>query len=364
MSQKIIDYTLDSLAPSNPDGSFPETVVGCNVVAGPGLTILGTYPQALDFAGSGRLKASIPLSNLNTKKFCARLVFKIDNPVISRQILIDSNGLPFSLYLLPGTGTSDFDVVSTVTTDFYGPGKASTQFFIDLHLGTWYELGLAYDTDTLAVYVNGIIYSVHAFPDGTISLGPTEELVCGTSSDGTSPFKGAMAALQLHDDIPIELETQLDERRSHPQWYLTYKQEDIKSILAFGEPSGEFYLDLPSESWIQEFPRGIVMYHDSNGQAFEMHGAILQAFWGLPNRIQIGYLISDEINGAQSGSRKSLFSRGGIYWSPNTGAFPVMGQILGDYEGMGEAAAIGLPVGPRSPLVAELDRSSRGRTCT
>lgn len=49
-----------------------------------------------------------------------------------------------------------------------------------------------------------------------------------------------MAALQLHDDIPIELEAQLDERRSHPQWHLTYKQEEIKPSLGFGEPSGEF----------------------------------------------------------------------------------------------------------------------------
>lgn len=75
-----------------------------------------------------------------------------------------------------------------------------------------------------------------------------------------------------------------------------------------------------------------------------MHGAIQQAYWALPNRAEIGYLISDEVSGAKTGSRKNLFSRGGIYWSQATGAIPVTGQIWVDYEGMGEAGAIGLPV--------------------
>jgi hypothetical protein len=344
MSQKIIDYTLDSLTPANPDASCPATVTGCTVVTGPGATALGAYPHALDFSAGGRLKAVLPLANLNVKKFCVRLVFQVANAVTARQTLTESNALPFSLYLMPGAGASNFFLVSAVTTGTYGTGKASTEFFVDLHLGTWYVADLVYDTDTLAVFVNGAIYSVHAFPDGTIAAGTADQLFAGTSSGGMDPFAGTMAALQLHDDIPLELEAQLDERRSHPQWFLTYKQEEIKFSLAFGEPSGEFYLDLPSASWIQQFAGGIIMYNDANGQAFEMHGAILQAYWALSVRAQIGYLISDEMNGAQGGSRKNLFSRGGIYSSPNSSAVPVIGQIWADYEGMGESAAIGLPV--------------------
>jgi hypothetical protein len=360
MSQKIIDYTLNKLAPANPDGSCQATVTGCTVVAGPGATTLGTYPKALRFRAKGQLKATLPIANLNTKKFCVRLVFKVDKAVTARQVLTESNALPFSLYLIPGTGTSDFHLVSAVTTSAYGLGKASTEFFIDLHLGTWYAADLVYDTDTLAVFVNNIIYSVHAFPDGTLASGTADQLFAGISSGGSDSFKGSMAALQLHADIPIDLEAPLDERRSHPQWYLTYKQEEIKFSLAFGEPSGEFYLDLPSASWIQEFPGGIIMYSDGNGQAFEMHGAILQAYWALPIRAQIGYLISDEMNGAQGGSRKSLFSRGGIYWSPNTGAVPVLGQIWVDYEGMGESAAIGLPVAAATAIGGGIQQLFQG----
>src|SRR6185503_17816549 len=41
---------------------------------------------------------------------------------------------------------------------------------------------------------------------------------------------------------------------------------------------------------------------------------------------------------------KRLFNRGGIYWSYVTGAIPVVGQIWVDYESMGEAGALGLPL--------------------
>ncbi len=343
---KVVDYTLDSLTPANPDASCPATVTGCTVVAGPGATTLGAYPHALDFGVGGRLSTTLPLESLNARRCCARLVFTAEKPVTARETLVQSDALPFGLSLVPGAGGSDFQLVSEVTTGAYGSGRASTEFFIDLHLGTWYTADLVYDTDTLAVFIDDVIYSVHAFPDGTLAAGTGNQLFAGTSGNGADPFGGAMAALQLHDDIPIELEAQLDERRSHPQWYLTYKQEEIKVSLAFGEPSGEFYLDLPSASWIQEFPGGVVMYHDGNGQAHELHGAILQAYWALAGRAQIGFLISDEIGGAQAGSQKSLFSRGGIYWSIKSQAVAVMGQIWVDYEGMGEAGAIGLPVRP------------------
>ncbi len=99
MSQKIIEYTLDTLTPQNPDASCPAAVTGCALVPGPGPTTLGTYPQALDFGGSGQLISTLPIPKLNTTKFCIRIVFKIDNTVTARQTLTESNALPFSIYL-------------------------------------------------------------------------------------------------------------------------------------------------------------------------------------------------------------------------------------------------------------------------
>jgi hypothetical protein len=287
---------------------------------------------------------TLPVASLNARKFCLRVIFRVDAPVTARQNLLESNALPVSFYLAPGIGSSAFSLVASVKTSSYGLGKASSAYMLDLKLGVWYAADLVYDTDTVAVFVDTVIYSVHAFPDGTLANGTGNQLFAGIAENGSSyAFGGLMALIELHADIPIELESQLDERRAHPQWHLTYKQEEIKTSLAFGEPSGEFYYDFASTAWIQPFPAGLIMYQDGNGLAFEMHGAILQTYRSLTNRAELGYLVSDEINAAQGGSRKSLFNRGGIYWSYGTGAIAVTGQMWVDYEGMGESRAIGLP---------------------
>jgi hypothetical protein len=344
MITKIVDYTLDSSSPANPDASCPATTVGsCPVVAGPHATTLGDFPKALNFGASGELVTTLPVSELNRSKFAVRLVFKVDAAVTATQTLAESNALPFNFSIAPGSGSSDFFLLASVTTSSFDTGSASTEYFLDLHMATWYTADLVYDTDTLAVFVDGALYSVHAFPEGTLAPATGDKLFIGRTGSNTNQFTGKMAALQLHADIPLELEAQLDEFRSHPQWYLTYKAEQIKYTLGLGVVTGEFYFDFASSSWVQPFTNGILMYNDANGQAFAMYGAILAAYNAMPIRAAMGYLVSDEMPGARGGTRKSLFSSGGIYWSPQTGAIPVIGQIWADYESHGESAWIGLP---------------------
>ena len=171
MSQKIVDYTLDTLTPANPDSSLPAVVSGCVLDTGPGATVLGNYPKALNFKGGGKLSAALPLPSLDARKFCLRVIFRADDPVTSRQDLLESNALPVAFYLAPGIGSSAFSLVASVKTRNYGVGKASSAYMLDLKLGVWYAADLVYDTDTLAVFVDNVIYSVHAFPDGAV---PTE----------------------------------------------------------------------------------------------------------------------------------------------------------------------------------------------
>ena len=123
MSTKIIDYTLNTLTPANPDASLPATVTGCAVGAGPGATTLGNFAQALDFNGTGRLSVALPVASLNRTKFCVRLVFKVDHPLKARQSLAESTILPFSFYLVPGSAGSDFHLVTSVITGTHGTGK-------------------------------------------------------------------------------------------------------------------------------------------------------------------------------------------------------------------------------------------------
>ncbi|MFT3957298.1 MAG: hypothetical protein QM722_23825 [Piscinibacter sp.] len=361
MSLLVIDYTLASLTPNNPDGTQPATVTGCTVGAGPGATTLGNYPQALAFGAGASLTTPLPLAALNRVKFAVRTVFKVDTKPLARQALVASSALPLSLAVEPGSGSSDFHLVAGVTLAAAKAGSASTQFLLDLKLGQWYAADLVYDTDTLGLFVDGVIRSVRAYPAGTLKAANGDLLRAGVAADGLGEhFVGSLAALQLHADIPIELEAQIDERRSHPQWFLTYKEEEIRPTLDFGPPTAVYQYDLPSGAWVQPFAAGTLMYADAIGHAFELHGAIRQAYWALPNRAELGHPISDEIDTARNGGRKNLFSRGGLYWSPATGAQPVSDQLWVDYEGGGESARLGLPLAAAEPVAGGLRQRFQG----
>jgi len=117
MITKIVDYTLDSSSPANPDASCPATTVGsCPVVAGPHATTLGDFPKALNFGASGELVTTLPVSELNRSKFAVRLVFKVDAAVTATQTLAESQRAPVQLLdcsqlgrqrLLPGRQRHD-----------------------------------------------------------------------------------------------------------------------------------------------------------------------------------------------------------------------------------------------------------------
>ena len=74
-------------------------------------------------------------------------------------------------------------------------------------------------------------------------------------------------------------------------------------------------------------------------------GAILDKYRSMGGtRSDLGCPTSDELNTAKGGKR-TVFQGGTIYWSPNTGAHPVWGQIGSKWGSMGwETGALGFPV--------------------
>jgi hypothetical protein len=344
---KLIDYILDSTTVANPDSSMPASVVNCSIVAGPGNISSGNFPKALDLGANGRLQSTLVTpAQILTSKFCLRVVFKISSPVIARQNLIESNCLPFSMFIDKASGSNDFKLAVSVAPKAHGWSGTTTEFFKDLKQNTWYTADLVYDTDTVAVFVDGIILSVHAFPNGNIEKSAGNKLFIGTWVDGArNHFNGQMAAVQWYnDEIPAELEAQLDERRSHPEWFLSYKQEQIKPSLNFGNLQGKYSYDYAATAYVQLFDAGLIMYNETAGTAFEMHGAIFQYYKSTANKSELGYLVTDESNTTKAGGKKSLFSKGGIYWSPATGALAVSGKIYLEYEHLGESSLLGWPI--------------------
>jgi len=353
MSSLIINYRFDTNNLANPNGTLPTTAVDCTPTAGPGATVLGDYPGALRFGPVGKASVVLPVAQTDPARFTVRVLFRIDAQVMARQNLVESTGLPFSLFLDRATSPGNAcNAVVSVAPAAHGWCSASTDLVKSLEVGTWYLLDLVYSTDTLAVAIDGTVLSVHAFPNGNLTLPAGGELLIGVWADSVKHhFLGSMAALQVHSGIPIELESQLDERRASPEWFITYKYEAIRPTVNLGLPQGRHTYAPGVDAYVQRYQHGQVMFNPAIGAAFEMHGAIFEYYTNQADRQALGCLVSDEGAAGQAGSRKSLFRKGGIYWSAYTGAVPVTGQIYLDYEAMGEARSVlSLPTAPAAAV--------------
>ncbi|HEY5924293.1 MAG TPA: C39 family peptidase [Kofleriaceae bacterium] len=93
------------------------------------------------------------------------------------------------------------------------------------------------------------------------------------------------------------------------------------------------------------FVNGSIYWHPSAG-AFEVHGAIRDKWkelgWEAGN---LGYPVSNETKTPDNVGRFSVFQRGSIYWTPQTGAHEVRGAIRDKYAETGwESGPLGYPI--------------------
>jgi hypothetical protein len=344
MNKIIISYSFNSAAVANPDGSYPTTLTGVTVTNGPGKMTFGTFDKALDLGNAG--KGVVELTGLrpDQSRFCIRICFRATGPVTSRQNLAESNLLSFSLHLVPGSDSSKFLLNATVSNLAHGWNGPSTRFKKELTIGKWYTATFAYDLDTAALFVDGEILGVYAFPKGALSKGTGTNLFFGTWTDGARDhFNGALAAFEWHDGIPDDLQSAVDDQRGLAEWFITRKFEAVGRSLNLGTASQGILFDAVTGAHIQHYANGAIMYHDTIGIAFEIHGAIYTFYKGWNKRSSLGFLVSDQVPASNAAGRKSLFSRGAIYWSAGTGAVPALDQIYVDYEALGESATLGFP---------------------
>jgi len=93
------------------------------------------------------------------------------------------------------------------------------------------------------------------------------------------------------------------------------------------------------------FQNGSIYWTPSNG-AFEVHGAIF-AEWAAMSWEQgvLGHPITDEQGALDGVGRYGHFQGGSIYWSPETGAHEVQGDIHARWASLGyERSTLGYPI--------------------
>lgn len=347
MATKIADYSFSDLANvSNQDGSYKAVVNGCALVSGPGATRMGNYTQAFRFT-NGSVKCDVADTSVNSSRFTIKLMMKVNAKVTSRQNLAESTHLPFSLFLEKDPDGEDFIMQASVGTRAHDWSGVSTRFRKPMQKDRWYEVCMAYDTNTLGLFIDGILTGVWAFPDGAIEKKSGKLMIIGVWVDTVKyPFSGDIAAFQWMDDILPDYELPIDNARDDAPWHVAYKYESIKSRHYLGAETKTLRYDDLSTCHLQEYQNGWIMFNSTVG-AFEIHGTILDSYKALSAEKQkeLGWLVSDEINGKVNQSRKSLFKGGAIYWSPWTPATAVTGQMYLDYETLGEGKSpIGLPI--------------------
>lgn len=359
----LIDYAFKDTTVSSADSSFTVEFSGATITTGPGTTPLGSFEKALDLGASG--KAAVDLTGLSPDlaRFCIRFVFQAATAAGSRQNLVESTLLPFSLFLDKGDKAGELNLVASVSPKAHGWQGADTRFKKGLKPGVWYTADLVYDKDTVGLFVDDTVVGVHAFPKGSIAKGDGKKLFIGTWVNGSSHhFGGSIAALQWYAGIPEEIAAKLDEARGVPEWFITYKWEAMRSKVNLGKRMEKIGYDWQTGGYLQPYKQGAIMYHDSLGAAFAMYGAIHTLFMSMSASKQsaLGYLVSDEGKTTGAGGRKSLFSKGGIYWSPATGAVTVADRVYLDYEQMGESSALGFPLKPAKAVPGGLEQQFQG----
>lgn len=344
MNKILISYNFNTLDVNNSKGGFKARFDNSTVVSGPGNSILGQLTKAVNLGDSGKAKIDLTGLAVNSKKFCLQVVFKVSGAVTSRQNIMESNFLPFAIYADKGKRANVFNLVASVGVVKHGWSKANTQFKKVLQINKWYTASLVYDLDTLGLFIDNQLVSVHGFPDGLIKTNASSNLFFGTWVDGArNHFNGALAGFRWFDGIPSILESLLDEQRSSPEWYITYKHAQIKNKINSGKRAQGIKYDSSIGSHTQFYEHCGIMYHENVGVAFEMHGTIYSKYKSMRNKSELGYLVTDESKATVTSGRKSLFSKGGIYWSSASRAIPVLDQIYLEYENLGESKALGFP---------------------
>ncbi len=361
MAKLLLDYRFGANAVQNPDGTFPVTLSGTSPVEGPGSTSIGKLLQGVSFGTAGKGECDISSLPVNADRWCVQLIFKATKPVTARQNLVESSRLPFAIFLTKGGASGHFNLVATVKPKSHEWAGPDTVYKRELAANEWHTLSLVYDYDTAALFLNGALLSVHAFPAGKITPAKNGKIHFGTWVDGKRDhFPGELAAFQLFDGIPAELEDQLDERRNHPEWHITHKLESVKKQFNPGERTARLSERTATHAYIQHYTNCAIMFHPSLGVAFVLKGAIYAKYRALSKPDELGYLVTDEVNTTKNGGKKSLFSKGGIYWSSATGAVPVLDNIYREYENLAESRTLGFPTKPQKSIAGGFEQEFQG----
>lgn len=359
----ILNYSFAQKTLSNPDGTFPAETDAVQLADGPGQTPIGILNKSYKFTTRTLAKTGVTASQFNNKRFCISCVFKSTAAVTSPQTLVYSDVFPASVFLDAGSNGSSFRIKAAVNNNQNGWTEVDTLARREFEKNKWYTIHVVYDNDTLLLVLQDEVICVAGLPNGILKARSSGFIYFGTAADESSQrLNGMIAGVQIHDGIPDALQSLADNAREKPEWFITHKFLNLKVFADFdpGEKKEDIFLDHNLPAWCWQFENGLIYYNDGAPEALEMHGTIYQYYRQKNLAGTLGLLISNEMPANADGARKSLFKKGGIYWSGATGAIEVLEAIYMEYERLGAANhALGLPIAPQERVMLRNGKTLR-----
>lgn len=383
----VLGYTLNAQHVANRNGSLPvdfvNTTIKAETIAMPSVKE-DKYTQCLDFGTGGYgLVDMAKATATDPNAWHLRLVFCLDQNPSDNMVLVEYNAIPLMVSVIKGS--FGYAVKASVKTT---RGVRETSIFGETLVvpGVWNVAHIVYDGSTLTTIVQdkfatacsvntfGELEKLPAGPKPQMSIG--RSMLClpyhGNPRQWARYFKGKMAAITFCTGriLSNEVEKALQTARLGPLWYITDKVESMRATHDMGEPIGSLTYEASVESWFQDYQYGTMSYHPPDPCAFGFYGCIRDRYRALPDKRQIGYLVSDECPTFNNSGRKSMFSQAGIYWSGATGAWEVLGSMYVDYEAYestvyaskGQKSGSGLPTQAPQPvsggIIQEMERAA------
>lgn len=321
---------------------------GGQQVSGPGIIDDIIANGALAFDGQSSVAIDAAREAFPQSIFHVRLIVRVDAPVTDRQNLFEAGRPSCSVHILPPDGRGDFRIAATDNARNGWRGIDSGRK-LDLRAGQWLMIELAYDQDTLLLLVDGKMAGVAAFPQGALTNAGPKALWFGMHPSGNLfGLKGAMVHARINRAIPDTLQQTLVAQRTGAEWQISRKENELLTTVPLVR-SGQ--LGWLGGMYCQRYNVGLIAASGVHSSAFYIYGDILAHWDGLPDKDELGVLLSDEQDGRLPGSRRNAFANGTINWSVETGAWSITGVMSLTYESLGGSVSVlGLPTGETAAI--------------
>lgn len=343
----LLSYRFGSGGLTSRDGSHALEGHRGTVVAGPGATALGSFPEAMRFDGEAWLHTGVAPGEVPDRSFTVRVLVQ-PSAGTGSELVCRCDAPPFRLWLTPTDDPARRGLLGLIEAQAHGTqGIGSARVGVTLQAGRWYVVDLVFAFDTLGLFVDGALVHAFGLADGRLNTVPGTLEVGGRANDPATRFQGALAALQVHSGAPVPLERALEAGRDTPMWHLTRKFTLLNAAARLGPAVGGPVPGPARDARVLRFERGLMIYQPRMG-AFALDGDLAHAYDRLHDaeRRRLGALTSDPVALENPPCRYARFTGGALFVSPRTGAATVTGRIYQRYmQRGGPAGYAGLPRG-------------------